>query len=326
LPESHASISGGNLYNAALLEALQEQHAVKATSFDAFRADPEADGTFLIDSLNLVDFHELGGATSARQRHVLLVHHLPSLEPGLPADDPALVLEPKVLASVDAFVCTSRFTEDYLRSKGLRQPMLTIEPVVIPPPIDDRPLDQPVSALMSCNLITRKGVLAFLQTLAAGTRSADEYQLDLVGRHDLEPEYGAACQECVRSSPSLASRVTLRGEVAFASMSTWYQEANLFISASRMETFGISLQEARAYGLPILAVQGGNSENHLIEGVTGELYSDPAKLAEGFLALARDPKTFASYLRSAQDRRPADRGDWSDAAEQLAKSIESWFS
>ena len=326
LPDSHAAISGGNLYNAALLAALQEQHSAVALPFEEFRKEASGAGTFLIDSLNLAAFHALGCTGSASRRHVLLVHHLPSLEPGLDADDPMLLVEPAALASFDAFVCTSKFTSAYLRSLGHRQPMLTIEPVIDSPEPVNRPLHQSAVALMSCNLIARKGVLAFLEGLLAGTTDADDYRLDIVGRHDLEPRYGAACQDCVRTSSELSSRVTLHGEIAFNSMSSWYQKSNLFVSASRMETFGISLQEARAFGLPILAVVGGNSANHVRDGVTGQLFSDPAKLAQGFLSLVRSPPTFASYRKQAQEQRPSSQGDWADSATKLAACVQSWFS
>ncbi len=326
LPDSHASISGGNLYNAALLAALLERQSATSTSWSEWSTEPAADGTFLIDSLNLVDFQALRRAGVANRHHVLLVHHLPSLEPGLPADDSARLVESKTLASFDGFVCTSKFTEAYLRSQGYQQPSLTIEPVFVPPAAIDRAKGQAACALMSCNLIARKGVLAFLRELAAETTDADEYRLDIVGRHDLEPAYGAACRDCVHNSARLGARVTLQGEIPFADMAKWYRESNLFLSAARMETFGISLQEARAYGLPILAVIGGNSENHVSAGITGELFEDPAMLAKGFLGLVRGRTTLASYLQQAQEWRPTDGGEWRDSADQLTKSMQSWFS
>ena len=88
----------------------------------------------------------------------------------------------------------------------------------------------------------------------------------------------------------------------------------------------MSLQEARAFGLPILAVVGGNSANHIQDGVTGQLFSDPAKLAEGFLSLIRSPQIFASYQKQAEEQRPSTQGDWADSAAQLEACVQSWSS
>jgi glycosyltransferase involved in cell wall biosynthesis len=325
LPESHASISGGNLYNAALLAALKERHSVLEGGFESWSAEPPGPGIHLIDSINLVDFHALQVQRRTGRQLLLLVHHLPSLEPGLPHDDAGLAAESELLRTLDAFVCTSEFTAEYLRAKGCTQPILTLEPVIEVPEVEARGTGQGVRALMSCNLIAGKGVLALLQSLAEETTTSDAYRLDIVGRIDKEADYGAACQQFVDSGDLISSRVHLRGEAPYRDMAGWYRDANLFLSASRMETFGISLQEARFFGLPILAVEGGNSANHVESGVTGNLFSNPSDLARGFLSLVRTPELLRSYMHEAHARRPPNGGSWSASADQLVQSLEQWF-
>jgi glycosyltransferase involved in cell wall biosynthesis len=117
----------------------------------------------------------------------------------------------------------------------------------------------------------------------------------------------------------------LQGEVPYEKMATWYREANLFVSASTMETYGISLQEARHFGLPMLVVAGGNSGNHLRPGVTGSVYADPSALAAGFVELVRQPALLSSYLQEAQAQRPTHGGSWQESADALLLQLEAWF-
>lgn len=325
LPETSGELSGGNLYNARLLSALQASHGWSSLSVKEWQAVPGQAGVYLIDSLNLSEFEGLVAKRVSEQLFVLLVHHLPSLEPGLSADDPQLAIEARTLRAFDAFVATSPFTHDYLRSLGLSQPILTLEPVITAPPSSARAWKEPVRALMSCNLIPRKGVLEFLATLASESRLSDAYELDIVGRHDLDPEYSRRCLECLASSEVLGSRVRIPGASPYDEMPSWYARANLLLSASRMETFGISLQEARHAGLPILAVEGGNSGNHLKAGITGELFADPGALALGFLERVRSQEILARYFAAAQNERPRGSGSWADAATRVRASLEAWF-
>ena len=60
-----------------------------------------------------------------------------------------------------------------------------------------------------------------------------------------------------------------------------YREAALYLSSSEMETFGMALQEARAFGLPILALEGGYVSRHISVGENGYLFKNIPGLAEG---------------------------------------------
>jgi glycosyltransferase involved in cell wall biosynthesis len=327
LPETSGEVSGGNLYNAELLSSLQASYDCQRLSVRVWQSEPPRAGVYLVDSLNLAEFEAMYASRIPGQFFVLLVHHLPSLEPGLAADDSQLALEGRTLPCFDAFLATSQFTHSHLRTRGLTQPALTVEPVITARPSPAREWEGPVRALMSCNLIPRKGVLEFLESLARETRPDDDYQLDIVGRHDLDPDYSRRCLACLASSTELGARVRLPGESAYEAMPAWYEKSNLFLSASRMETFGISLQEARYAGLPILAARGGNTANHLKVGVTGELFDDPGALALGFLKRVRSSQELALYFEAAQKARSEITGSgWDDAARRVMSSLEGWFS
>ncbi len=318
-------ISGGNLYNAGLLAALEAVAAVRAVAVGEWKNAPQVPGIYLVDSLDLAEIDVVRGQREEGQYFVLLVHHLPSLEPGLPAADPALALEARTLEAFDAFVATSTFTADYLRARGHHQPIVTIEPVVSCGVAEQPTRALPICALMSCNLIARKGVLEFLEALDRGVRAEDQFQIDIVGRRDLDPDYSADCASLLGSSSLLSERVTLRGESPSEDMAGWYGSANLFLSAAKMETFGISLQEARQFALPIFAVRGGNAENHICEGENGELFASPGEMVDGFLRLVRSADRVEAYWQCAYSQRPSPVRSWQLAAQDFIHKLDTWF-
>mgnify|MGYP001548494209 CR=1 FL=1 len=324
-PEGHEEVSGGNLYNRHLLQALADCGELRRLSVAQWTEATQEPGIYLIDSLNLVEFVSMYPRRVEGQHFVLLVHHLPSLEPGLVPHDASLQIEREALARFDAFVATSEYTQSYLASLGYQQRVHCLPP---PPPSFSsvpRPLTQPLHALMACNLVPRKGVLEFLLALAEELEASDSLVIDIVGRTDLEPAYARACAECIAASEQLRTRVRLQGASAYSEMPAWYQRANLFVSASAMETYGISLQEAKHFGLPIFAMIGGNSANHVAAGITGELYPSPAELAKAVVGLSRSPSSLAEYFRQAQLCRETTGSSWPAEAQRLRLSLEAWF-
>ena len=70
-------------------------------------------GRYLVDTLNLDEARVLEGKTPA-QRAVLVVHHLPSLEPDITPEHASLALERSVVPLFDGFLATSAFTAELL--------------------------------------------------------------------------------------------------------------------------------------------------------------------------------------------------------------------
>jgi glycosyltransferase involved in cell wall biosynthesis len=69
-----------------------------------------------------------------------------------------------------------------------------------------------------------------------------------------------------------------------------YASADLFLFASRTDTFGQVLLEAQASGLPVVAVAEGGPTSIVADGITGRLCpADPGALADAVVELARQP-------------------------------------
>ena len=111
-PDSHL-ISGGNIYNRELTAAVRRQRAIDEVSVAEWQrlVASGAAGVFFIDTLILEEFlRHVPERPAPGQRFVLVVHHLPSLEPGVDAGDPSLAVEQEVLPRFDGFLATSPYT------------------------------------------------------------------------------------------------------------------------------------------------------------------------------------------------------------------------
>jgi glycosyltransferase involved in cell wall biosynthesis len=332
LPAASERVSGGNLYNLGLLSALERLTLVERSSSDTLEArlGQGAPGIYLLDSLDLERAPSL--ARRARGQHFgLLVHHLPSLEPGSNSVARQLELERQAFSGFDFFVATSEFTRALLVGRGIDGERVLAVPPGAPalaaeraPPV---PGQAPLHALVVGNLIPRKAVLEWLSALRPALRDEDDFTIVSIGRSDLDPAYAAACQAFVGAHPALARRVRFRGEVPPAEMAESYAGASLLVSASGMETFGIALQEARTLGVPILALDRGNAREHVRHGVNGILVSSLGELAASFLDLARSAPRLRALLEGA--RAGATLGEnWDTIAaralDQLAALAAKW--
>jgi glycosyltransferase involved in cell wall biosynthesis len=339
LPPQSELVSGGNIYNRELVSALRRQggtvEEVSESEWARLLADSEV-GTFFVDTLSIQKFLAAvgppGAARPPGQRFVLVVHHLPSLEPGLSDDHPSLTVERAALPRFDGFLATSQYTAALLRARGLTRPCMTVPPALparARPALEYRP---GVRGLLVGNLIPRKGVLPFIAALAAARRRGDQLTVDIVGRSDLDPSYASACVRAAREAGFTDARaggdeeegrvvVHFRGPVPYEAMEGFYRDASLLLSPSSMETFGMALQEARAFGLPILATRGGNTAAHVEDGASGHLLDSPAELVDVLLELSRAPDRMRQLFAAAQALRSGGEYTWDVAAQELLRQF-----
>jgi glycogen(starch) synthase len=83
------------------------------------------------------------------------------------------------------------------------------------------------------------------------------------------------------------------GPRTFRELAEWYRRATLFVMPSYFESFGISVVEAMAFGLPVVATTGGALTEVVHDGMTGQLVppGDVAALADAILKLVSDSET-----------------------------------
>jgi glycosyltransferase involved in cell wall biosynthesis len=310
--------TGGNVYNDGLLAALAARGFAYARR-DAAEllgcAVPTLHERVWIDSLYLDQLSALRERLSGVRRLGLLLHALPStLAHAAGRADAALrARERELLAGFDCALVTSTTTARALHELAPRLPTWLLEPAIKPAPGGLRALRDSVRALVVANLTPNKGVLPWLEALAARVRADDAFTLRCLGRWDLDPAYAAACRGLVAETPALAARVTLTGPEPPPRVAAALAQAHVLISASRFESFGMAIADARASGVVVLAHAGGHVAELVDSEAGGALLADDGALADAFLACVRERARLAERLARAAARPLAARS-WDEVA------------
>lgn len=286
-----ASISGGNVYNLGLLAALRAA-GVDARVLGRDAARPG--GVCLVDSLYLDVLPRFAPC-------VLLAHYLPSLVDGTAPTEP----ERAALEAAAGFVVPSPFMAAALAPWSSRRPTWVVAPAVERAP--SGVARRAGRAVMVANVVQGKGVLELVRALRGRT-----FSLAVVGSLDAEPSYAAACRA--------GAGVELLGPLPHDETLALVAGSDFVVSASRMESFGLALAEARAMGVPIVARRGGNVEAHVHADAGGELVDDDDALADACVRLAADPVELERRRRAARAHVPPARS-WADAARELLQGL-----
>ncbi len=316
VPDLDGPISGGTLYNRGLIAALRAA-GVDCSVLDpagarrVLRSDDSA--LFWLDSLLLSALPELEAA--ARGRVGLILHYLPSLLQRGDALSRAELAAEEIFALEHAarYLLPSAFMKRTLQRLGARsRQMLVVEPGRPASLSSIQKADGRVQALLVANFVLNKGVEPLLAALSGELAPSDRFELELVGSCDVDPDYAGSCRRWLEH-PALVGRVRLLGALAPELVLTHMARSNLVISASRMESYGMVLAEARALAVPIIALRGGNSAEHVLEQAGGELVESDSELAKACVRLCRDPSQHELRLGRARESRLAAR-PWSEAA------------
>ncbi|OJX97821.1 MAG: glycosyl transferase family 1 [Micrococcales bacterium 73-15] len=111
-------------------------------------------------------------------------------------------------------------------------------------------------------------------------------------------------------SRGVAGDVDLLGRVPRGELARLYADQDVFLSVARLEAFGIAALEARASGLPVVALDGTGITSFVTDGVDGLIAKDDAGLARAVASLLTTPGLAARLRRNAREHRPA--AGWDD--------------
>ena len=167
-------------------------------------------------------------------------------------------------------------------------------------------------------VVPHKGQDALVAALAAMAEL--DWRCRLVGATDLDPAFADRLRAMVEAA-GIADRVSLTGPLAGAELDRAFRSADLLVVPSRIETYGMTIVEALARGVPVLAVDvGGVSE--ALGAVGGERPGvlvppdDPAELAAALRRwLTSTP--LRESLRAAAARRRETLGSWRSTAAEV---------
>jgi glycosyltransferase involved in cell wall biosynthesis len=326
-PGSRGEISGGHIYNERLAQGLAAHGEPSQLSIDELEGELRrgTPGFYVLDSLDLERVEQLP-PRSPDQKLALIAHHLPSLDcfgaEAATARATAAARESALLARFDLVVATGTYAADYLRALGAATDRIVLVPPAPPPrpTAAERPALPPINALLVANVIPRKGVLELLEALNVDLRAEQTFELTIVGRLDLDAAYAERCAAFVAATP-LARVVRLVGAAPPNEVGDYYARSHVLVSPSRMETFGMALQEARSFGVPILALETGNVPEHVSAG-NGRLFATIPSIAQALLGLVDTPAELVQLLALAESARATEHYDWAAAARLLLDGCE----
>jgi glycosyltransferase involved in cell wall biosynthesis len=152
---------------------------------------------------------------------------------------------------------------------------------------DPRPPSRAFTVISVMRLSGRKRPLALmrmLRELRAQVPSDVELRAIIIGDGPKEARLLAA-----RSRWGLADWVALPGRLSRDEIRRWCRDADAYVAPAFQESFGIAALEARAAGLPVIAMESGGVGEFIGHGLEGLLCSSDREMVQALAALATDP-------------------------------------
>ena len=232
--------------------------------------------------------------------------------------------EEAALRGVAHVVTTSRWTRRWLLDAyGLDPALVTVAvPGVEPAP---RVTGEPAGRRLLCvgAVIPAKGHDVLVEALARVAGTA--WTCDLVGSLERDPGFVAHLRGRALEL-GIADRVRLRGALAGPALDAAYARADLFVTASHGETYGMAVTEALAHGIPVLATRVGGLPEALGHAPNGRRPGvlvppgDPAALAGAIEQWLGDARLRQQLRHAAGERRPL-LPSWSAASTAVAGAL-----
>ncbi|MEU4245380.1 glycosyltransferase [Actinoplanes sp. NPDC026619] len=157
--------------------------------------------------------------------------------------------------------------------------------------------------LTVARMVERKGVEDLVRALPSVPRA----ELVVVGgppEGELAGDPYARRLRRLAESCGVSGRVRLAGAVPAHEMPQWYRSADLLAATPWYEPFGLTVLEAMACGVPVVASAVGGLVDTVVDGVTGDLVParDPVELGAALRRLVIDDVRRFSYAAAALDR------------------------
>lgn len=155
--------------------------------------------------------------------------------------------------------------------------------------------------------------------------SSEQRVRDLLRFYDEETtcNYRAHLERIV-ARDGLRDRVRFLGNVSHKDLLGLYRGADIVVNPSLSESFGMSVVEGMACGVPIVGTRVGGMCETILDGATGILVEPeaPEELASALASILLDPN-LAAAMGVAGRRRAIEHYSWRARAERLAELYES---
>jgi glycosyltransferase involved in cell wall biosynthesis len=270
------SPSGGNIYNAHLVEAAKERGVALSLRF----VDPSDIGASLREhstSLRICDSLFIEALATAALADAgdwgLMLHYLPSRNPSLENEERTRLeaLEVRVTNAASLVIVTGRALLEPVHHYAVRRPVCVCEPGVAPVFAINRGKrsggsERAIHLLTVANMLPAKGlvdlvgILALLQDLP--------WEWHVVGEETLDASYTRRFSD-MATHFGLDARIRRYGQLDQSAIALMMESMDLFVFPTLFEAYGMALAEAAAAGLPAVTTDVGAASRIYHHGSTG---------------------------------------------------------
>lgn len=316
--------SGGNKYNAKLAEHLTALGATVDTvtvdgdwpvgsPADRQRFADMLDGGTTVIADGLVASgapEEIAGAVSAGTKVWILSHMALAGHSDL---------EAKALAAATGIICPSSHAAAELEAKHGTQNIVIAKPGT--DNADASAGSEPKHIVAVAALLPNKCQTLLVQALSRVQDLA--WTAALIGSQDADPGYAARVRAAVEHY-GLESRISITGELTGDALEEQWHAADLSVLISRSESFGMSVTESLAHGVPVLVRRGTGAVEALGDTRAGTALdlSDPGKLASTLRSWLTDHAQQQTWRNAAMTARGHLKG-WGSTAAIVLKALDA---
>ncbi len=333
--------SGGHIYNQRMGMELAEKGfrlrhlpnpAPEVSALPSLGIERES--LLLLDSLYFEEEEWLRSVSAVwKKRLALLVHYLPSTDPGLPGDVARRLrkAEASALSRAGKIVATSGYMASVMERLFPDAPRaVVVRPGVDRSFRDARHARKPVKQreeggeirLLTVANWTEGKNHAFLLPVLHQLKKLP-WNWKIIGETEGNEKLADDFRKIARRF-GLDGRIDIAGPLPPESVPGELAEADLFLFPSRFESYGMALAEALSAGVPAVAGRVGGTEE-VCAGRKGVLLIDPGNAGAWRALLERllgDRGTLTELAGAARQAAP-DFPDWRESAELLYSSLEA---
>ena len=212
-----------------------------------------------------------------------------------------------LIARMDAVIATSEASAAYLQ-RPASVVLHGVDPKIYCPPADRAvafaAARLPGKYAIGCfgRVRTQKGTDVFVEAMCALLPKFPDFTAIIIGPID-QRGFAAGLQARVAYA-GLSERMRFFGELPIEEVPRWYQRLTIYAFTSRNEGFGLTLLEAMATGVALVAARSGGAEDVVTDGETGLLVppGDVDALVSALEPLMRVPQRATELGRNARNR------------------------
>lgn len=315
--------SGGTAYDEAVVRAwpahlpvpVVHRVPVNDTAAGELAEALAAQRVCIVDGLLGSEHPDLLAAARSRGHRVVLLVHLPRPADGHPDEEAGRLaaLEAQAIAEAAATVVPSRWAAQDLAARYGRTAVVAV-PGTDPAPVADTHDPPVVLQLGAIGPLKNQLLLAHAALACRGLR----FRLRFVGPV-VDPAYAA---ELTSALAPLGDTASVEGALTGQARDELLAAADLVVSVAHRETYGMTVTEGLARGIPAVVGRGTGAEEALTAGGTAPgravATDGPAELSAALRGVLTDPVLRAQWRTSAlhaRDRLPG----WEETARAIAR-------